>query len=124
MFHELLGLGLQWEVVESRETAALWQSVHRPQDSGAVFCCDHTGTLTGRHLNVFRHRCGITCRLPRGQGRQCGHALRVRPPWEGLSTHFTREFEAFALLRLRQMPMSKVAALVGETDTRPMRRRI
>ena len=101
MFHELLGLGLQWEVVESR-----------------------FGREGGRHLNVFRHRCGITCRLPRGQGRQCGHALRVRPPWEGLSTHFTREFEAFALLLLRQMPMSNVAALVGETDTRPMRRRI
>lgn len=44
--------------------------------------------------------------------------FRVRPPWEGLSTHFTKEFEAFALLLMREMPMRKVAALVGETDTR------
>jgi len=35
-----------------------------------------------------------------------------------LSTHFTKEFEAFALLLMREMPMSQVAELVGETDTR------
>ncbi|MGA2853296.1 MAG: ISL3 family transposase, partial [Verrucomicrobiota bacterium] len=53
-----------------------------------------------------------------GKCRQCGHVFRVRPPWEGLSTHFTKEFEAFALLLMREMPMSKVAEAVGETDTR------
>jgi transposase len=42
----------------------------------------------------------------------------VRPPWEGLSLHFTKEFEAFALLLMREMPVSKVGELVGETDTR------
>jgi transposase len=42
----------------------------------------------------------------------------VRPPWEGLSLHFTKEFEAFALLLMREMPMKKVAEMVGETDTR------
>jgi transposase len=35
-----------------------------------------------------------------------------------LSSHFTKEFEAFALLLMREMPMSKVAETVGETDTR------
>jgi transposase len=44
--------------------------------------------------------------------------LSVRPPWEGLSTHFTKEFEAFALLLMREMPMNQVAETVGETDTR------
>lgn len=131
LFHELLGLGLNWEVVESRferesgtvfleirETARLWESVRCPEDTGLVFCYDHTEVLTWRHLNVFQHRCEITCRLPRGKCRQCGHVFRVRPPWEGLSTHFTKEFEAFALLLMREMPMSKVAELVGENDTR------
>ena len=131
LFHELLGLGLNWEVVESRfdhksrtvlleirETARLWESACCPQDTGSVFCYDPTETLTWRHLNVFQHRCEIICRLPRGKCRQCGHVFRVRPPWEGLSTHFTKEFEAFALLLMREMPMSKVAELVGATDTR------
>lgn len=131
LFHELLGLGLNWEVTESgfdresrtlyleiRETTRLWGQVCCPKDTGCVFCYDHTEPLSWRHLNVFEHRCEITCRLPRGKCRQCGHVFRVRPPWEGLSTHFTKEFEAFALLLMREMPMSKVAEMVGETDTR------
>lgn len=131
LFHELLGLGLNWEVIESRferesgtvfleirETAKLWETVRCPKDTGFAFCYDHTEELTWRHLNVFQHRCEITCRLPRGKCRQCGHVFRVRPPWEGLNTHFTKEFEAFALLLMREMPMSKVAEVVGETDTR------
>jgi transposase len=131
LFHELLGLGLKWEVVESRfdrqtgtvfleirQTPALWESVHCPKDTATATCYDHTEVLTWRHLNIFQHRCEITCRLPRGKCKQCGHGFRVRPPWEGLSIHFTREFEAFALLLLREMPVSKVAELVGETHTR------
>jgi transposase len=131
LFHDLLGLGLNWEVKESRfekgsgtvfleigETARLWESVRCPEEGGLVFCYDHTEVLTWRHLNVFQHRCEITCRLPRGKCRQCGHVFRVRPPWEGLSTHFTKEFEAFALLLMREMPVSKAAEAVGETDTR------
>jgi transposase len=131
LFHELLGLGLNWEVMESRferesgtvfleirETPRLWESTRCPEDGGLVFCYDHTDELVWRHLNVFQHRCEITCRLPRGKCRQCGHVFRVRPPWEGLSKHFTKEFEAFALLLMREMPMRKVSEVVGETDTR------
>jgi transposase len=131
LFHELLGLGLKWEVIESRferesgmvfleirETAQLWEAAHCPKDGGLVFCYDHTELLTWRHLNIFQHQCQITCRLPRGKCRQCGHVFRVRPPWEGLSMHFTKECEAFALLLLREMPVRAAAKLVGETDTR------
>jgi transposase len=131
LFHNLLGLGLNWEVTESRfeketgtvflemkETLRLWESARCPKDGGFVFCYDHTEKLSWRHLNVFEHRCEITCALPRGKCRQCGHIFRVRPPWEGLSNHFTKEFEAFALLLMREMPVSKVAETVGETDTR------
>jgi transposase len=131
LFHELLGLGMNWEVAEARferesgtifleigERSDLWLSLRCPQDGGLVFCYDHCESMTWRHLNVFQHRCEITCRLPRGKCRQCGHVFRVRPPWEGLSTHFTKEFEAFALLLMREMPMNQVAEIVGETDTR------
>jgi transposase len=131
LFHELLGLGLNWEVIESRfepesgtvclqirETPPLWDFLRCPKDGGGVFCHDHTEELTWRHLNVFQHRCEIACRLPRGKCRECGHVFRARPPWEGLSSHFTKEFEAFALLLMREMPMRKVAETVGETDTR------
>ena len=131
LFHELLGLGLNWEVTDSRfdaasgtvfleirETPKLWELVRCPKDTNYATCYDHTEVMTWRHLNVFQHRCEITCRLPRGKCRECGHVFRVRPPWEGLSTHFTKEFEAFALLLMREMPMSQVAEVVGESDTR------
>lgn len=131
LFHELLSLGLNWDVVESRferesgtmyleirETSRLWESTRCPKDGGLVFCYDHTELLSWRHLNVFEYRCEITCRLPRGKCRQCGHVFRVRPPWEGLSTHFTKGFEAFAMLLMREMPVSKVGEITGETDTR------
>ena len=35
--------------------------------------------------------------------------------------HFTKEFEAFALLLMREMPVSRAAELMGETDTRMWR---
>jgi len=131
LFHDLLGLGLKWEVSQSRfesadgivyleirETDRLWQGLSCPKDGGAVFCYDHTEVLTWRHLNIFQHRCEITCKLPRGKCRNCGHVFRVRPPWEGLSTHFSKEFEAYALLLMREMPIAKVAEVTGENDTR------
>jgi transposase len=42
----------------------------------------------------------------------------VKPPWEGKSKHFTKEFEAFTLLLAREMPVAKVAEVMKETDTR------
>ncbi len=42
----------------------------------------------------------------------------MTPPWEGLSKHFTKGFEAFALLLMREMPVAKVAQVVDETDMR------
>jgi len=36
----------------------------------------------------------------------------------GFEHALTKEFEAFALLLMREMPMSKVGEVVGETDTR------
>lgn len=131
LFHELLGLGLNWEVVESRfdqksgpvflelrETARRWELGRCPKDTSAATGYDPTAVLTWRPLNIFQHRCEITCRLPRGKCKQCGQGFRVRPPGEGLSRHFTKEFEAFALRRMRERPMSKVAEFVGEPDTR------
>jgi transposase len=83
-----------------------------------VSCYDHTEEIVWRHLNVFQHRCEIHCRLPRKKCRQCGKVYQVRPPWEGLSGHFSKEFEAFVLLLMRDMPVSKAAKMVGENDTR------
>lgn len=39
-------------------------------------------------------------------------------PWEGEGKHFTRDFEAFALTLMREMPMSRAEEILGEHDTR------
>jgi hypothetical protein len=131
MFQELLGLGLSWEVVESRfdqktstvileirDTARLWETERCRKEGALLYCYDHTEDLVWRHLNVFQHHCEIRCRLPPKKCRQCGGVYRVRPPWEGLSGHFSREFEAYALLLMWEMPVSQVGRLVVENDTR------
>ena len=131
MFHQMLGLGDSWEVLSCefdsksgvvrlhlRETEGFWKSYRCPHDGGEVFCYDHTEELVWRHLNVFEHKCEIHCRLPRTRCRTCHKTERVLPPWEGLSMHFTKAFEAMALLLLRDMPVATVAAFVDETDTR------
>src|ERR1035438_7039069 len=92
LFYELLGLGLNWEVIESRferesgtvfleirETPQMWELVRCPQDGSLVFCYDHTEVLTWRHLNVFQHRCEITCRLPRGRSATRDSPAARRP---------------------------------------------
>ena len=89
-----------------------------PGEGAKANLYDHTEELVWRHLNVFEHSCEIRCRLPRGQCSKSGKVYRVTPPWEGLSKHFTKAFEAFALLLMREMPVLAVSRIVKETDTR------
>lgn len=131
MFHQLLGLGAEWEVtglevreadgtVEIRiaETEALWASTRCPGDGAVLAGYDHGQERRWRHLNIFEYRCEIVCRLPRGKCGKCGKVTTIPAPWEGLTKHFTLAFESMALLLMREMPVNSVAAFVGEHDTR------
>src|SRR5690242_1551018 len=131
LFHELLGLGMKWEVKECEydqkegvvrlvigETAEFWKAERSPGEGATVTCYDHTEEMVWRHLDVFEHRCEIRCRLPRARCEKTGKVYRVRPPWEGLSKHFTKGFEAMSLLLIREMPMAAAARKLKETDTR------
>ena len=131
LFHELLGLGLNWKVDECEfnrvdgvvylqvsETPEFWNSERCPENGERVKCYDHVEEMVWRHLNVFEHKCEIRCRLPRGRSETSGKIYRVRPPWEGLCKHFTKAFEAMTLLLLREMPVSAVGRMIGEHDTR------
>lgn len=129
-FQQLLGLGASWRVVRTEfeeeqntfvicveETAALW-----PEESAkcgqTVSCYDHVEPMQWRHLNVFNKECVIVSALPRGRRQEDGKVYRVTPPWEGRSKHFSKEFEAFALTLMREMPVKKAGEILGETDHR------
>lgn len=129
MFARLLDLGGEWRMVgvsfdetqkeftmKVEETDNLWEGESLRQDS-PVRCYDHVGARKWRHLNVFGCECVIECRLPRGQ-KVDGTVYRVTPPWEGKNKHFTKEFEAFALALMREMPVSRAGEILGEWDKR------
>ena len=96
----------------------MWARLRCEKCAGPLTCHDHTEALEWRHLNVFEHHCHIRARLPRAQCAACQKVHRVTPPWEGLSNHFSQAFEAYVLLLAREMPVARVARLIGETDTR------
>jgi transposase len=129
-FEQLLGLGSSWQVLSTEyeakentfvicvgETAALWTEESAKQGQ-AVVCYDHVEPMQWRHLNVFNKECVIVSALPRGRRSQDGTIYRVTPPWEGRSKHFSKEFEAFALTLMREMPVKKAGEILGETDQR------
>jgi transposase len=132
-FHQLLGLGESWQVVHTEyeeanntfvicveETAKLWEE-ESTKWKQRVTCYDHVEPMGWRHLNVFSKECVIVTALPRGKRQEDGTIYRVTPPWEGRGKHFTKEFEAFALTLMREMPVKKAGEILGETDQRMWR---
>jgi transposase len=129
-FEKLLGLGESWRVIRAEyeadkqtfvicveETAKLWEE-ESARLGQRVTCYDHVAPMQWRHLNVFNKECVIVSALPRGKRAVDGGVYRVTPPWEGRSKHFTKEFEAFALTLMREMPVKKAGEILGETDQR------
>ena len=43
------------------------------------------------------------------------------PPWDGRSKHFTQEFEAFAVIMMREMPVKRAGQILDESDTQMWR---
>jgi transposase len=132
-FHQLLGLGENWRVIRTEyeteentfvicveETPKLWEE-ESAKWKQRVTCYDHVEPMEWRHLNVFNKECVIVTALPRGKRQEDGTVYRVTPPWEGRGKHFTREFEAFALTLMREMPVKKAGEILGETDQRMWR---
>jgi len=129
-FHQLLGLGESWRVIRTeyetkqntfvicvQETAQLWEE-ETDKCGQRVTCYDHVEPMSWRHLNVFNKECVIVTALPRGKRETDGGIYRVTPPWEGRSKHFTKEFEAFAVTLMREMPAKNAGEILGETDQR------
>lgn len=130
MFQQVLALGETWRVtrmdylekaqqvlIRVEETPALWAAEKCPHCARAtVRGYDHAPERRWRHLNVCQLQTEIVCALPRGECLECRKVYTVRAPWEGRSRGLTQEFEAFALTLMREMPVKKAGAILGETD--------
>ncbi len=88
---------------------------------GREECAVHDTTeKVWRHLNFFQYKCYIHFRNPKIKCDECGVRQFV-PYWARPQSGFTSLFEAFVLTLAREMPVSQIAELVGEHDTRVWR---
>ncbi len=95
--------------------------------AGAKFQCPICGNAdmplrdtiekTWRHLNFFQYKCYIHMRTPRTECPECGVHL-ITPSWARSGSGFTMLFEALVLTLAQSMPISDIAKLTGEYDTR------
>ena len=132
LFTKLLNLGSDWEVYETsysceknvillriRETAELLAHSRCPKDKRfKVKLYDHVEPRFWRHLNVFNCECLIECSLPRFQCTHCDKVWRVKAPWEGKCKGLSKEFEAFALTLMKEMPVKSAGRILNENDKR------
>jgi transposase len=134
-FAGLLQLDERWEVsaaefetepmarfvIAVRETAKLWPSLRCPVETckeDRIVCHDHAEPRSWRHLDAFGKPTEILCAPPRAKCRHCGKVWTVSVPWQGKGKHFTKDFEAFALTLMREMPVRRAGEILGEGDTR------
>ena len=128
----MLGLGLSapWKVVRSglentgEGTKFLYVDIEvEPGSTMPCPCCgklcplyDHE-VKRWRHLNFWQHATYLSARVPRVQCPE--HNIRqVNVPWARPESGFTLLFEAFVMALAREMPISAVAELMAEHDTR------
>ena len=128
LFQLALGLAAPWYVERIEfDRAAKRLDVYIDFVPGGTFACpvcDEAGCKAHdttekvwRHLNVFEHEAYLHVRTPRVRCARCGVKL-ARVPWARHGSGFTLLFEAYLLSLVREMPVSAVARLVGEHDTR------
>jgi len=101
--------------------------IHMDFRRGGRFSCSECGTAglpvhdtvdkVWRHLNFFQYKCYIHLRTPRTKCPKCGERLWL-PPWGRKQSGFTMLFEAFIMALAKEMPISRIAEIVGEQDTR------
>lgn len=70
-----------------------------------------------RHLNFFQYKCYLHMRTPRTKCPKCGEHLYI-PPWGRKNSGFTMLFEMMILTLAKEMPVSVIASIVDEHDTK------
>ena len=73
-----------------------------------------------RHLNFFQYKCYLHFRTPRSNCLEHGiHLIEVL--WANKSSGFTLLFEALVMCLAKEMPISAIADMIDEHDTRVWR---
>lgn len=126
LFQVALGLSGPWHVVSSDFDVEFGRlRIRLDFKPGAKFACPDCGASatahdtvekSWRHLNFFQHATELVARTPRIDCPNCGARL-VEVPWARPGSGFTALFEAYCMTLAKDMPVRKIAELVGEHDT-------
>jgi transposase len=128
LMQQALGLTAPWTVERSDfDAAAQRLDVRIDFAPGSRFACPTCGAegcpaydtdeMTWRHLNFFQHQAYLTARVPRVRCDKCG-VKKIAVPWSRPDSGFTLLFEAMVMTMVSAMPVSAVARIVGEHDTK------
>lgn len=128
LFQLALALTPPWYVERtSFDAAGKRLDIYIDFEAGGTFACPECGRggakaydtteKVWRHLNFFEHEAYLHVRTPRVECARCG-VKRAEVPWARHGSGFTLLFEAYVLSLVKEMPISAVARLVGEHDTR------
>ena len=127
LFSVALGLQSPWRVEDVQfDAEAKELHLHMGFERGSRFACPVCAAAckaydrnprVWRHLNFFEHKSFLHADLPRVECHTCGVKV-VEVPWARPSSGFTLLFEALVLVLGKNMPVSAVARLVKENDTR------
>ena len=92
---------------------------HDPEQGGEPALCPVHDTVEKRwrHLDFFQHDTTLVARVPRVRTPE-GRTVLAKVPWARPGSGFTLLMEAVVLAFCRDMPVARVAELLGEHDTR------
>jgi len=130
LFTAALGLTAPWRVARTEFDAEQTRlDLYLDFPRGARFPCPAKGCTHGacpvhdtaertwRHLDFFQHKAFLHARAPRVRCPEHG-VRQVAVSWARPGSGFTMLFEALALTFAKAMPVSKVAEMTREHDTR------
>ena len=127
LFTVALGLQSPWEVVAVRFDPEAGQiDLEVAFRKGAKFGCPvceaagqpvhDTKPRRWRHLSFFQYQAFIQAKVPRVGCGECGKTTQLVVPWARPDSGFTALMEALALTLCREMPVRKVAQILGASD--------
>ena len=127
LFAKALKLDQHWEITKvefNQDKGSINVFVDFPK--GSVFLCPVCGKEVKaydttekrfRHLNFFQYACYMVVRVPRINCPSDG-ILQIDLPWAREGADFTLLFESFAMTLVREMPVNKVAQIIGVDDNK------
>ncbi|WP_431086672.1 ISL3 family transposase [Paenibacillus sp. 8b26] len=99
-------------------------------ERGALFACPHCGApckaydaekKQWRHLDIWKWKTYLHARVPRTDCKQCNKITLIPVKWSRPLSHFTLDFETWAMRLMAEMPVNAAARELREHDTRMWR---